>query len=131
MIFWRRLPSWTRSGCATDRRVTTSRGLTKRWRGEEQARDVELRTDASDVTDQVVRHDRRHGTSKTGDVPPGLEEGCTDAQWEAVRAYVRREWLATRQEFVGHSAAEDPIAHNELDALTRRVEAVEDRVEAL
>ncbi|AUA08020.1 MULTISPECIES: hypothetical protein [Streptomyces] len=28
-------------------------------------------------------------------------------------------------------AAEDPIAQNELDALTRRVEAVEDRVEAL
>jgi hypothetical protein len=27
--------------------------------------------------------------------------------------------------------AEDPIAQNELDALTRRVEAVEDRVEAL
>ncbi|MCF3143766.1 hypothetical protein [Streptomyces platensis] len=27
--------------------------------------------------------------------------------------------------------AEDPIAHNELDALTRRVVAVEDRVEAL
>ncbi|WJY43241.1 hypothetical protein QT196_38950 (plasmid) [Streptomyces sp. P9-2B-2] len=27
--------------------------------------------------------------------------------------------------------AEDPIAHGELDALTRRTEAVEDRVEAL
>ncbi|WP_344583520.1 hypothetical protein [Streptomyces lunalinharesii] len=27
--------------------------------------------------------------------------------------------------------AEDPIAHNEIDALTRRVESVEDRVEAL
>ncbi|MEU5547847.1 hypothetical protein AB0G85_36960 [Streptomyces sioyaensis] len=27
--------------------------------------------------------------------------------------------------------AEDPIAHHELDALTRRTEAVEDRVEAL
>lgn len=30
-----------------------------------------------------------------------------------------------------HRVAKDPIAHNELDALTRRVEAVEDRVEAL
>ncbi|MFF7234574.1 hypothetical protein [Streptomyces sioyaensis] len=27
--------------------------------------------------------------------------------------------------------AEDPISHSELDALTRRVEAVEDRVESL
>lgn len=60
---------------------------------------VELRTEASDVADQVVRHDQRHGTSVTGDVPPGLGDGCTDAERDAVRAYVRREWLAAQEEF--------------------------------
>ncbi|GGP46811.1 hypothetical protein [Streptomyces abikoensis] len=58
---------------------------------------VELRTDVSDVADQLVRHDHCHGTSLTGNIPPGLEEGCTDTERDAVRAYLRREWLATRK----------------------------------
>ncbi|MFF0408586.1 MULTISPECIES: hypothetical protein [Streptomyces] len=60
-------------------------------------RDVELRTDASDVADQLVHHDQQHGTSTTGDIPAGLEDGCTDSERDAVRAYARREWI-TRQE---------------------------------
>ncbi|MGW3275184.1 hypothetical protein ACWDFH_27500 [Streptomyces kronopolitis] len=67
--------------------------------GQSPAPGVELRTDASDMADQAVRHDRRHGTSKTGDLPPALEAGCTDAQRDAVRAYARREWLAAQSEF--------------------------------
>ncbi|GGN45061.1 hypothetical protein GCM10012285_28360 [Streptomyces kronopolitis] len=67
--------------------------------GQSPAQGVELRTDASDMADQAVRHDRRHGTSTTGDLPPALEAGCTDAQRDAVRAYVRREWLAAQSEF--------------------------------
>ncbi|MFC8707170.1 hypothetical protein ACFUIV_34025 [Streptomyces anulatus] len=34
--------------------------------------DVELRTDASDVADQVVHHDHQHETSTTGDLPARL-----------------------------------------------------------
>ncbi|MFE1763899.1 hypothetical protein ACFW81_06735 [Streptomyces angustmyceticus] len=60
---------------------------------------MELRTDASDVADQAVRHDRRHSASKTGDLPPALEDGYTGTQRDAVRAYVRCEWLATQAEF--------------------------------
>ncbi|WP_148589942.1 hypothetical protein [Streptomyces sp. WAC01526] len=67
--------------------------------GQSPAPGVQLRTDASDVADQAVRHDRSHGTSKTGDIPPALQDGCTDAERDAVRAYVRREWLATEAEF--------------------------------
>ncbi|MFI1621833.1 hypothetical protein ACH4VT_33470 [Streptomyces lydicus] len=67
--------------------------------GQSPAPGVELRTDASDVADQNLRHDRHHGTSKTGDIPPALEDGCTDTQRDAVRAYVRREWLASQAEF--------------------------------
>ncbi|MFE3385445.1 hypothetical protein [Streptomyces anulatus] len=57
--------------------------------------DVELRTDASDVADQVVHHDHQHATSTTGDLPAGLENGCTDSQRDAVRAYARREWITS------------------------------------
>ncbi|MFJ9690447.1 hypothetical protein ACIRRX_32770 [Streptomyces bacillaris] len=60
-------------------------------------RDVELRTDASDVAGELARHDRQYGTSTTGDVPVPLEDGCTDRDRDAVRAYARREWI-TRQE---------------------------------
>ncbi|MEU0358440.1 hypothetical protein [Streptomyces cyaneofuscatus] len=60
-------------------------------------RDVELRTDASDVADELVRHDLQYGTSKTGDIPAPLEDGCTDSDRDAVRVYARREWI-TRQE---------------------------------
>ncbi|MFF3159752.1 hypothetical protein [Streptomyces sp. NPDC057910] len=59
--------------------------------------DVELRTDASDVADQLVRHDQQHGRSATGDIPEPLENGCTDAERDAVRAYARREWIASRE----------------------------------
>ncbi|MFB7482966.1 hypothetical protein ACFUEM_32850 [Streptomyces anulatus] len=59
--------------------------------------DVELRTDASDVAGELARHDRQYGTSTTGDVPAALEDGCTDSDRDAVRAYARREWI-TRQE---------------------------------
>ncbi|MFH9371164.1 hypothetical protein ACH4K8_36500 [Streptomyces anulatus] len=37
--------------------------------------DVELRTDASDVADQLVHHDQQHATSTTGNIPGGLEDG--------------------------------------------------------
>ncbi|MFI0155878.1 hypothetical protein [Streptomyces lydicus] len=67
--------------------------------GQPPAPGVELRTDASDVASEVVRHDRKQGTSKTGHLPPALEDGCTDTQRDAVRAYVRREWLASQAEF--------------------------------
>ncbi|MFJ3575981.1 hypothetical protein [Streptomyces rubiginosohelvolus] len=60
-------------------------------------RDVELRTDASDVAGELARHDQQHSTSTTGDVPAPLEDGCTDGERDAVRAYARREWI-TRQE---------------------------------
>ncbi|MFJ9640326.1 hypothetical protein [Streptomyces sp. NPDC101178] len=60
-------------------------------------RDVELRTDASDVADELARHDLRYGTSTTGDIPAPLEDGCTDSDRDAVRVYARREWI-TRQE---------------------------------
>ncbi|MEV4969247.1 hypothetical protein AB0886_20345 [Streptomyces sp. NPDC024062] len=51
----------------------------------------------SDVADQLVHHDQQHGTSTTGDIPAGLEDGCTASERDAVRAYARREWI-TRQE---------------------------------
>ncbi|MFD3880635.1 hypothetical protein [Streptomyces microflavus] len=60
-------------------------------------RDVELRTDASDVAGELARHDQQYGTSVTGAIPDPLEDGCTDSDREAVRAYARREWI-TRQE---------------------------------
>ncbi|MYT82453.1 hypothetical protein YW3DRAFT_05846 [Streptomyces sp. MnatMP-M77] len=60
-------------------------------------RDVELRTDASDVAGELARHDQQYGTSATGAIPAPLEDGCTDSDREAVRAYARREWI-TRQE---------------------------------
>ncbi|MEV7659499.1 hypothetical protein AB0O39_35705 [Streptomyces anulatus] len=59
--------------------------------------DVELRTDASDVAGELARHERQYGTNMTGDVPAPLEDGCTDSDRDAVRAYARREWI-TRQE---------------------------------
>lgn len=57
---------------------------------------VELRTDASDLASELVRHDHDHGTSTTGDIPSALDEDCTDADRDAVRAYVRREWIASQ-----------------------------------
>ncbi|MFF2235753.1 hypothetical protein [Streptomyces anulatus] len=48
---------------------------------------VELRTDASDVAGELARHDRQYGSSTTGDVPAALEDGCTDSDRDAVRAY--------------------------------------------
>ncbi|MGW1334630.1 hypothetical protein ACWD7B_10175 [Streptomyces rubiginosohelvolus] len=59
--------------------------------------DVELRTDASNVAGELARHDHQHGTSTTGDIPDPLEDGCTDNDRDAVRAYARREWI-TQQE---------------------------------
>ncbi len=60
-------------------------------------KDVELRTDASDVAGELASHDHRHGTSVTGDIPPALENGCTDAERDAVRAYARREWITAQE----------------------------------
>lgn len=60
-------------------------------------KDVELRTDASDVAGELAAHDHQHATSATGDVPSVLEDGCTDAERDAVRAYARREWIATQE----------------------------------
>ncbi|MFE2760428.1 hypothetical protein [Streptomyces halstedii] len=48
-------------------------------------RDVELRTDASDVAGELAGHDRQYGTSVTGGIPAPLEEGCTDCDRDAVR----------------------------------------------
>ncbi|MFJ5129867.1 hypothetical protein ACIP80_32875 [Streptomyces sp. NPDC088555] len=58
---------------------------------------VELRTDASDVADQLVRHDQQHGTSTSGIIPAPLEDGCTDSERDAVRAYARREWITAQE----------------------------------
>ncbi|MFG2856686.1 hypothetical protein ACGFZ9_39540 [Streptomyces mirabilis] len=60
-------------------------------------KDVELRTDASDVAGDLVRHDHQHGTSTTGNIPSALEDGCTDAERDAVRAYARREWITAQE----------------------------------
>ncbi|MCX4598373.1 hypothetical protein OG819_55545 [Streptomyces sp. NBC_01549] len=54
----------------------------------------ELRTDASSVASDLAEHDLRNGTSLTGDIPPPLQDGCTEAERDAVRAYARREWRA-------------------------------------
>ncbi|MER5402051.1 hypothetical protein [Streptomyces sp. NPDC002599] len=64
-------------------------------------KDVELRTDASDVAGELVSHDHQHGTSTTGDIPPVLENGCTDAERDAVRAYARREWITAQERWAG------------------------------
>lgn len=64
-------------------------------------RDVELRTDASDVAGELAGHDRHHGTSTTGDIPLPLGDGCTDAERDAVRAYARREWIASQERWPG------------------------------
>ncbi|MFB7014048.1 MULTISPECIES: hypothetical protein [unclassified Streptomyces] len=64
-------------------------------------RDTELRTDASDVADQLVRYDQQHGTSTTGDIPSALENGCIDAERDAVRAYARREWITSQERWPG------------------------------
>ncbi|WP_327349036.1 hypothetical protein [Streptomyces europaeiscabiei] len=60
-------------------------------------KDVELRTDASDVAGELVSHDHQHGTGVTGDIPSALENGCTDAERDAVRAYARREWITAQE----------------------------------
>ncbi|MEU1377975.1 hypothetical protein ABZ442_30625 [Streptomyces triculaminicus] len=64
-------------------------------------RDVELRTDASDVAGELAAHDLQHGTSTTGDIPAALKNGCTDAERDAVRAYARREWIASQERWPG------------------------------
>ncbi|MGW2331686.1 hypothetical protein ACWC5C_38880 [Streptomyces sp. NPDC001700] len=64
-------------------------------------RDVQLRTDASDVADELVCHDHQHGTSTTGDIPPALKDGCTDAERDAVRAYARKEWIIIQERWPG------------------------------
>ncbi|TRO55506.1 hypothetical protein [Streptomyces sp. IB201691-2A2] len=58
---------------------------------------VELRTDASDLASELVRHDHEHGTSTTDGIPSALGEDCTDADRDAVRAYARREWIASQE----------------------------------
>lgn len=58
----------------------------------------ELRTDAAVVAGYLVRHDRRHGTSRTGSVPQALpDKGATARQMDAVRAYLRAEWLTAEK----------------------------------
>ncbi|WP_328753035.1 hypothetical protein OHT57_46650 [Streptomyces sp. NBC_00285] len=47
---------------------------------------VELRTDASDLAGELVRHDHEHGTSTTGDIPPALDEDCTEPSGGDIRA---------------------------------------------
>ncbi|MEU7638895.1 MULTISPECIES: hypothetical protein [unclassified Streptomyces] len=60
-------------------------------------RDVELRTDASDVASLLVAYDLQNGTGTTGGVPAVLEEGCTEAERDAVRAYARGEWIVSQE----------------------------------
>ncbi|WP_432190368.1 hypothetical protein [Streptomyces sp. Tue6028] len=60
-------------------------------------RDVELRTDASDVASDLVHHDHQYGTSITGDIPSALGYDCTDAERDAVRTYARREWIISQE----------------------------------
>ncbi|SHM25577.1 hypothetical protein [Streptomyces yunnanensis] len=60
-------------------------------------RDVELRTDASDVAGLLVDYDLQHGTGTTGGVPAALEDGCTEAERDAIRAYARGEWIASQE----------------------------------
>ncbi|MGP3991602.1 hypothetical protein [Streptomyces sp. 3N207] len=57
----------------------------------------ELCTDTSDVASELALHDLQYGASFTGDIPPALEDGCTEAQRDAVRAYARREWIASQE----------------------------------
>ncbi|GGP85657.1 hypothetical protein [Streptomyces melanogenes] len=57
----------------------------------------ELRTDSSDLADELVRYDLRHGTSVTGALPSALGDGCQDCERDAVRAYLRREWFAAER----------------------------------
>lgn len=58
----------------------------------------ELRTDAAEVADLLVRHDHRHNTSRTGSIPPALpDEGASGEQRDAARAYLRAEWLAAEK----------------------------------
>ncbi|WP_406407229.1 hypothetical protein OG923_03370 [Streptomyces halstedii] len=59
-------------------------------------RDVDLRTDASDVAGELARHDRQYGTSMTGGIPAPLGDGCTDRD-RTQSASARRDWI-TRQE---------------------------------
>ncbi|MFE7314140.1 hypothetical protein ACFU7T_13720 [Streptomyces sp. NPDC057555] len=61
----------------------------------------ELRTDASGVADDLVRHDHRHDSSLIRNVPSVLEDGCTEAERDAVRAYVREEWIASQERWKG------------------------------
>lgn len=63
--------------------------------------DMELRTDASDVADQLVRHDQHYGTSTTSDIPVPLANGCADGERDAVRAYARREWITAQEGWRG------------------------------
>jgi hypothetical protein len=77
--------------------AATFRAPTRRDAHNPVPRDVELRTDASDVAGELAGHERQHGTSSTGDIPLPLEDGCADAERDAVRAYARREWGASRE----------------------------------
>ncbi|WP_143660893.1 hypothetical protein [Streptomyces sp. st140] len=45
--------------------------------------------------------DQQHGTSTTGDIPAPLEDGCTDNDRDAVRAYARREWITQQERWPG------------------------------
>ncbi|MER8087839.1 hypothetical protein ACIO6T_37205 [Streptomyces sp. NPDC087532] len=62
---------------------------------------MELRTDASDVADQLVCHDQQYGTSTTSNMPGPLENGCTEGERDAARAYARREWINVQERWPG------------------------------
>ncbi|MEU6668032.1 hypothetical protein [Streptomyces sp. NPDC046727] len=49
----------------------------------------------------LVKHMGYHqpGTSSTGGIPSAPENGCTDAERDAVRAYARREWNAAQEQW--------------------------------
>ncbi|MFB7171627.1 hypothetical protein ACFCYM_12490 [Streptomyces sp. NPDC056254] len=58
---------------------------------------VELRTDAAMLAERLVAHDRIHGGGKTSRPPQPRTDGDRDAERDSARAYLRREWIATRE----------------------------------
>ncbi|WP_411078383.1 hypothetical protein [Streptomyces sp. cmx-10-25] len=58
---------------------------------------VELRTDAAMLAERLVAHDRAHGGGTTSRPPRPRTDGDRDAERDAARAYLRREWIAARE----------------------------------
>ena len=86
----------------TDKRFVDSLGAKKRAAETAMGRSRGcLTTKIHLPADELVCRDHEHGTSITGDIPPALKEGCTDAERDAVRAYARREWITIQERWPG------------------------------